>query len=280
MRKLLRADFARLETDKVFWFTIAVMVLLIVLAALSTHRTSIELGIEPKSDGFFTGPFLFVGVALSVFCPTFIGTEYDTGTLRNKLVVGHRRSTVYMANFAVSAATGLLMSLANLLSACALCIPLLGVPQMPLGWLCIMILIGLLSTLALAALLAALSMLVSSRTASALVAVLAVASLLLFSGQLYGKLEEPEFIPSYEMTRTDESGPSASIQKMVPNPYYLRPAQREHLRLFLDALPTGQMVQTFLQDAPNPVRMMLCSLVVMLVSSAAGMFFFDRKEFK
>ncbi len=40
---------------------------------------------------------------ISFFCPIFssifIGTEYSDGTMRNRLIVGHMRKNIYLANF-------------------------------------------------------------------------------------------------------------------------------------------------------------------------------------
>ena len=60
------------------------------------------------------------------FCQPFIGTEYSDGTIRNKIVVGHSRSTIYLANLLTCCFAGLIMCLCFILPTLAIRIPLFG----------------------------------------------------------------------------------------------------------------------------------------------------------
>ena len=39
---------------------------------------------------------LFIGIILAVFCSLFIGTEHNDGTIRNKIIVGHEKSKLFI----------------------------------------------------------------------------------------------------------------------------------------------------------------------------------------
>ena len=52
-----------------------------------------------RIDNGFFGCALFIGIVMAVFCSLFIGTEYSEGTIRNKIIIGQKRGTVYLSNF-------------------------------------------------------------------------------------------------------------------------------------------------------------------------------------
>lgn len=52
---------------------------------------------ETYIDSAFFSVAIYIGIILSVFCSLFIRTEYSDGTIRNKLIVGQKRSAVYFA---------------------------------------------------------------------------------------------------------------------------------------------------------------------------------------
>ena len=91
----------------------------------SYHSAVIYQTISSISGVFFVGylPLSFVIAAFSSF---FIGSEYSDGTLRNKLIVGSLREKIYLANFITVAACGLMMLLAYLGVCLAMGLPLLG----------------------------------------------------------------------------------------------------------------------------------------------------------
>ena len=69
---------------------------------------------------------MFIGIVLSTFCGLFLGIEYGDGTIRNKVVVGHKRSSIYLANLITCIAAGLAMCAAFMLVYVAVGIPLIG----------------------------------------------------------------------------------------------------------------------------------------------------------
>ena len=53
-----------------------------------------------------------MGLVAAVFISLFVGSEYSDGTIRNKLVVGHSRMRIYLANLIVCSIACVLISLA------------------------------------------------------------------------------------------------------------------------------------------------------------------------
>ena len=110
MRKLLSAGFARLSKNKVFlnfWHGNHVPSGRPALFLNSTTPISNTRLRSHWTISFFFVYTLAIAISASAFCSLFIGTEYSDGTIRNKLVVGHTRGTIYLSNLIVSMAAAL-----------------------------------------------------------------------------------------------------------------------------------------------------------------------------
>ena len=126
MSKLLRAGFARLKKDKVFWIGIIFMVVVGLFIPVRNYIDTLESGYESTFDSYFFGFSLFTGVIAAVFVSLFVGKEYSDGTMRNKIVVGHTRSAIYLSNLVVNIVAALITHLAFLLAVSVVGIPCLG----------------------------------------------------------------------------------------------------------------------------------------------------------
>ena len=112
MRKLLRANGSRLRRDRAFWLLAALM------AALGASMAVVN-AVHARQDGeIWTMDYtLFIYVILapilaSVFTALFIGNEHSSGAMRNKLIAGHRRGCIYLADLLVSCCAGICLCLA------------------------------------------------------------------------------------------------------------------------------------------------------------------------
>lgn len=67
---------------------------------------------EVVLDGCLFEGLPLMGLVSAIFTSLFIGSEYSDGTIRNKLVVGHSRMRIYLANLIVCSIASILISLA------------------------------------------------------------------------------------------------------------------------------------------------------------------------
>lgn len=94
MYKLLSANLSRLWINKAFWITIFIMVSIVsMLCSLLISQGSTYLHIA-----LFLS-LQVIGILTSIFFSSYLGTEYGDGTIRNKTIVGHKRNSIYLANF-------------------------------------------------------------------------------------------------------------------------------------------------------------------------------------
>lgn len=278
MRNLLSAGFVRLWRSKVFWLSCAVAAGISAISMLTRYLDGLELGDFESIDSGFFNFVVAVGVLSALVCTLLLGTEYGEGTLRNKLVSGHRRRDVYLASLAVCSAGSLLICAAATGAGLAVGLPLLGGFKMGTVQATVTIAGTFALSLAFAALFTGLAMLVSSRTASAVAGLLLALLLLLAGSYLNSRLEEPPteadfVIVNGQMMLTNERD----------NPRYLPEGPvRQTCQFLFDFLPGGQTVQYANPDTANrqPFLLMTYDAVLFVLTTGAGLLLFKRKDLK
>ncbi len=275
MSKLLQAGFMRIRKNHIFIGGLILSFLFIAGTLINQKIESIQYGHSPILDNFLFGGPIAVCIILSVLCSLFVGTEYSDGTIHNKLIVGHTRTGIYFSNFILCVFAAALMYLVTLAAAFVLGIPLFGLPTIKLSFFLILFVDGLLLCVAYAALYNMISMLCSSKSYANIICILAAFFLLIVGIVLYQKLNAPETIPVAELSINGE----ISVEE-IANPQYLTGMKREIYQFFFDLLPGGQVIQLANLDILHPFRIAALSLSITALSSAAGCFFFSRKELK
>ena len=97
MTNLMISGFKRLLKNRAFQITAAVVAVIGLFEIFMMYRDSIiEMDTPYLGGGLFS--FAALGVfALAAVVPLFVGSEYSDGTIRNKVVVGHHRASVYLS---------------------------------------------------------------------------------------------------------------------------------------------------------------------------------------
>ncbi len=275
MRKLLSADFARLWKEKVFWLEMIFMLGGGIFVVCTRYSDKALYGMRQPLDYTLLAYVMFIGCCAAVFCSMFSGTEYSDGTIRNKLIVGHRRWAIYLSGWLTDIAAVFMMSAAYLFSYCLFGSILLDAPETPLGQMFFYVVISLFTAAAYVSLFHMLSMLISRKATAAVWCLLAFFGLLIIAMVIQGKLDAPEFISQYSMTinGVEQTQPE-------PNPKYLQPAARRVYQFFLDLLPSGQSIELSAFNVLHPILMMVNSAAISIVTMVLGMFAFQKKNLK
>lgn len=276
MNKLLSANLVRLKKDKIFWLCILFMFGFCIYFTVEGYFTKSHDDYLVMLDDYFFICTVMIGIVLSVFCSLFLGTEYSDGTIRNKLVAGHTRSDIYLASYLTCGAASLFLLLAYMLPALLLGIPLFGFFSMAVKTVLLTVLCCFLLTLAYAALLTLLSMLVQNKAIAAVIAVIGVFALLFTAVNINSRLNLPEYYGGYMING------EGVLEEMepTPNPSYITGSKRLVYETALDIIPAGQAIQFSSGTAKNLWRLPLYSLVIIILSTGTGLFLFQRKEIK
>lgn len=274
MSRLLSASFLRLRKDKLFWigmlFMVAAGIFIPVMRYMDMQRSQYTVTID---NGFFVGSIL-IGIVSAAFCSLFIGTEYNDGTIRNKVVVGHTRVSIYMVNFITVAVASVVMCVVYFIAYLCVGIPLLGFFEMEIKTALLLALAVFMLAIAFSSIFTLISMLNQNKAITAVICIFMAFSLLFIGAQLNKSLNEPETNTGMAMT---ENGMET---QELPNPKYLDEDARKVVQFFYDLLPGGQAIQCTSGEVVNLTLLPVYSLLIIVLTSGVGLCLFKRKELK
>lgn len=304
---MFTANLTRMLRAKWFWLGAAVSAAWAGYRMYHIRRWNAQ-GNDTPLDGELLLYAFVLFVMLPILCSLFVHTDYQGGTIRNKLVVGHTRLGVYMGNFLAIYVLCLFYTALHL----AVCLIAgagikIVTPHLVLQRL------GLLQLtfLALTALSVFLAMLVRGRWVLILSALLGLG--LLFTAWLVNvNMTNPETNADTSLAvgydqytlpdgteyyyEVDKDGNKIDYEKLprVPNPNYIREPWRGILRKYNDTQPGGQVMEClnvghweFDAEAQDLVRrvtpaweLAVNALALTLVFTGAGLWLFRRKDLK
>ncbi len=288
MTELLAAGWMRLRRSKFLWLSClvlgAVLAILILWRWNDLHRTPPPVADNnltaslPLSD-FDQAIFAFGAMAVllsSAVCAWELGAEYQDGALRNKLAVGRKRRDVYLASLTLSVLTVLLLCLAVYLPGVIALLATTGGFYM--GWGRALALMGglALAGAAFASLFTLLSFLIPHRAAAAIVTIGLTLALVLGGSVLTDRLHAKPTISGYRMVINGEI-----VSSDVPNPRYIPEGPlRDALTFLADFDPGGQVVRYAQGETERMGRLMAYDALLIVLTSAAGVLIFRRKDLR
>ena len=276
MRKLLRANFSRLFRDKLFLVSIALMFVMGTALQIMHYIDNVKNNENWTPDATCFVFAVFVPILLSLITALFIGSDYSDGTMRNKLIVGHKRHCIYLANLIVIAAAGILLSISYILPHTVLGFLLFGGFVTQPSVLLLYTGVNFALMIAYSSLFVLTSMLSQSKANTTAMCIL-LAFVLLFVGvYLTSALNEPEYYSGYVFT-ADGVTTSEDSEK---NPNYVGGKKREVYEFLQEFTPGGQELLSSNMIAGNPAMLALYDGIILLVSTGVGIALFRRKDLK
>lgn len=276
MRKLMSANLSRLWKDKIFWIAVSAILIFNLLNVLNGCRQATQAMADfgYTLDHYFFGFLTMVGLFIATFISLFQGTEYSDGTMRNKLIVGHSRIKIYLANFLTNYIASAIILLAGFLAG-MVGIPVIGWFEMETTALASYLAASLLMAGAWCAIFTLISMLTTNKAYGVVFCILICLGFVFLGSYFYNALCQPEMYSGVEMT---VDGMMAGDP--VPNPEYVGGFKRQVYEFLSDFFPSSQSIQMSTLEAAHPIRMMLCSLALAIMTTLGGVFCFRRKDLK
>ena len=277
MRNLLSAGFVRLWRCKTLWFSCAFLAAATVRSIWTRYSEGVRYGYHSSLDSAFLYDVLFIAFLIPIVCTLFIGKDYSDGTIRNKVICGHNKSSLYLSNLILCSVGSLIMCTAAVVPGLCVGLPLLG--GFAMGTTRAVLFFASVCALSLAwtALFTFLNMLVGSRTITAAVAMLLSLALLMAGTYLEGRLEARPTIQGYTLSMNGEIVEAEES----PNPAYVPEGPvRNALQFLNDFTPGGQTLQHISQRAERLEVLIAYDAVLFVIATAAGLFLFRRKDLK
>lgn len=251
MNRLLSANFTRLRKSKVFWLGVIAIIGFGAFLPISNYMD--EIRFREFTDYEFTNPFdnvlfgysLAIGVLCAIFISLFLGTEYSDGTIRNKLIVGKTRASIYFSNLITNIAAALFMCLCYLGSVCAVGIPLCDKIDMEISLVLKIIAASLVMVIAFCSVCTMLSMIIQSKAIMAIISITSIFVLMFGSAIISDRLNQPKNFVYSEITD--------GVEKVIsePNSYYVGGTKRKVYIFLNDFLPTSQSIKFYQNSALN-----------------------------
>lgn len=273
MRNLLSANLLRLKKSGLFWGLLGVMFALGAAFTLQHFSHWLKWGARFYLTIDLLTYALLLGFGMAVFIPLFFGAEYSDGAIRNKLVAGHSRLSIYLAHLITGAAAALAAAGAYVLPVLAVGIFIYEPPALDAGTLALFVLGTLVLLAAYCALYALVTMNCSRKSTAAVICLLGMLVLYLAAGNIEVPLMHPEYL-NWVVTEAGETIPGE------PNPRYVGGTARVVLETIQDLLPTGQSLQYMRAEVAHPARLPLYSLIDVTAFTAIGAALFRRKDLK
>lgn len=278
MRELLSAMALRLRHSGIFWACCFAGLLIAGCASLGNGFSDVhaqEMFNDPlrplNVDLLEMTPFL--GFLAAVAVPLFLGAEYGDGTIRNKVIAGHRREHIYLANLFVGTLAGWALLLCALVGGCAAA-PLAADWALSLSDTLLTFLGLALSTAVYVSLFTLVSMLLPRRAAAPVVSLLLALGLLFAGSYLFNLLAEPETV-QFAVITADRFTIPAEPQ---PNPDYIPPGLTRRLMEFaVRVLPSGQAIRINQEIVPTAFEF-AASLVLYVLTAVIGAALFQNKD--
>lgn len=280
MKKLLSANLARLRYSKIFWVLELGCFLLSCGTYLLVAYNTRNLGngwLQWQAHAYFYMPILYLPVMIAIFSCFFFGTEYSDGTIRNKLIVGHSREAIYIANLLTTACVMGLFLLACYVPVFVVGIPFVGkdvvacVETQP--WRILNLLLLLTEYGALFVLFSTLD---SNKARNVLVCLITALLLIVLGISAYGRYSQPEFVRNVAAL----PGGGVELRNGIPNSQYLTGTARMIAQWIATILPTGSAGMSLDKNLLFMWQVPLTAIGVTALLTLGGIRAFQRKDIK
>ena len=276
MLNLLRANFSRLLRDRAFRLLSALMAFFGVSLAVVNAVHARQDGEIWTMDYTLLLYVILAPIVNAVLTALFIGTEHSGGTMRNKRIAGHRRSSIYLANLLVCCCGGICLCLAFALPQAGLGLLLKGELNAPLPEILRYAGLSFALMIAFTALFTLIAMVCRNRTHTTAGCILLTVVLLFAGVYISSTLEEPEYLAAYSYT---ENGVTVEEPEQK-NPYYITGMKRQVYEFLQDLTPGGQVIQISEMGVKKPVMLAICDGLILLLVTGFGLIVFRREDLK
>lgn len=287
MNRLINANFARLFKSVIFKlamaFSIGIGAFAPIMRYINIKKNSdlyekLGASLYRSVDGLIFVGGLYLMFAAAVIVGIFVGTEYSDGTIRNKIVVGRTRISIYISNLITCVVANLIVHLSYIITVLILGNILLEPTALSIKQILLLTFLSCLAMISITAIFLLLSMLIQSKAVASVVILIVTIVLFCATMTISNKLRQPEYLDSYSITN-EETGETVDTEK-GKNPDYLIGTKRKVYEFLNDFIPTSQFYQVAMEQTDNSGKMAGYSCIILLITTGAGILVFRKKDLK
>ena len=270
MIKLLKAAFFRLKKDVIFWLFIF---LTIGMAGFTLFRYLSNEGVY--LDKILNEFIMYIGLFIAIFVSIFVGKEYGQGIIRNKIIVGHSRISIFLSNLIISIVVSLLCELIYLIIVFLIGIPLFGQMQMSFSQFAIVLLNTALVIISFCSIYNFITMICSEITISISICIILFVAMFVAQAALGFTANSRKYI---EHAFWDNG--NKYIISQEPDPNYPGDEKVKQARTLYLSIPQGQAMKIGGNDLTYSAQMAISSIILIGVVNIVGVCIFSKKELK
>ncbi|MCR4584949.1 MAG: ABC transporter permease [Lachnospiraceae bacterium] len=279
MNKLIRAGFKRALKIKSLYICLAVLFFIDGWDIIKEYLFPEPGRSLPEPEGYLISAFLTMILLAAVFISSFLGSEHQYGTLRNKIAVGHERWKLYVSSFIVCYSAVMIMYVFAWAMTAVLGTLLLGGFKSSAKELLSMMLISFLAFTVLTSLFVLLGLCIHSKSMSSVTSVITAFVCMLAGVMTVQILSAPEFLPADGVPAQliSEYKPAAEDPTLVINPDYVGGRKRKTYETIHKFCPASQILTA---DEGVDAERVLLPVAETLVLFVAGMLIFKKRDLK
>lgn len=258
MNKLLKADIYRMFSGKLLWVAVAsIIVISLSFCAMQYKALDYEVAI----DRVIFLPMVFYGVISAALTGLFAGGEYSDGIIRNKIISGHSRYSIYISQLIAVYAASITIYLFSLIITIGIGLQLFKI-NVSYSEIVEFIFMGALTCTANASVFFLISIIAGNRSK-------AVTLCMVLS-----------FLMLYASLTTNSALMAPEFKDGVRNIHYIAGGKRVVYELLHNVNPTGQAAQLSMMKIDNKTIFVVIDILLDFACGVFGAFMFNKKDLK
>lgn len=274
MYRLLNAGFERIKKNRVFWGCVFVTIGIAMFMLVSNYLDMKNDNTQISTSELVSNYLPMIGLFIAIFTGLFVGTEYSDGTIRNKIIAGHKKINIYLSNFIISSIVAIIFQIIWTAFVLIIAVPVFGKPIIELNQLLITSFDSIMFIIAYSAIFNFISVLSCNKTISAVTCILLFFIMLGVTVSAFNIIQTPETVQQGGLN------PDTGVVSFeeVPNPKYPSDSKRQFYQRIVDIIPMGQAFSIGAGLSTNLYMLPVYSMALIIIFNGAGVYLFSKKD--
>lgn len=274
MYRLLDAGFERIKINKVFFGCIFVTIGIAIVMLVSNYSDMKNYNAQISTSELVSNYLPMIGMFIAIFTGLFVGTEYSDGTIRNKIIAGHKKINIYLSNFIISSIVAIIFQIIWTAFVLIIAVPVFGKPIIELNQLLITSFDSIMFIIAYSAIFNFISVLSCNKTISAVTCILLFFIMLGVTVSAFNIIQTPETVQQGGLN------PDTGVVSFeeVPNPKYPSDSKRQFYQRIVDIIPMGQAFSIGAGLSTNLYMLPVYSMALIIIFNGVGVYLFCKKD--